>query len=573
MNPAPRKITAKVSSTATVVSSRPPSRTNSPRPPSPVKFSQSSNGSSVVSSAFKPKAKVNSSANVIRRSPSVVSNTPTATPRAGSPTKFTRAQNGTLSPTFTPRVAASNVSRPNGRPQTPVSAPGTPETRTRSLAGGSEVGRPSPMRPREGSGSQLHHAVSFSSLKQATTPNTSPTQSLRIRSKVSNISKTAENSPLSPTAAPGPPLRLRSPSSASNLSSTTNAPPQQFYPITTAVPAANPHRYGQMRPSPPHHAYTPPVSSAASDLQPNTSPKPSRPRFNSTARVDFNAANVISPPVPASPPISAVSFSSRSSISVASTSRTDDRRDSGATELPPSMGTGSPQHQRHGSSASVNLSDDQPQSPEVDEHHQVRAEAKSNRKIADLEISNRSLLTINASLEATKNRQAKEIRDLRRKLRESRLVLPPGAYRMAKSSWSAEEQQEEEDDSDDSELEDVTQGNGDEIYKRVKAMIEGLLTSGRAALEKKVEDFAEPSAKVLTAEEVQSWHRSNKLGDETDDHSDLDSVSQGDMSFTSTNYDDDDDHDDDPSDNDSPFFNTNIFNNSNAPPIRISEVD
>src|SRR5690606_17586279 len=111
-------------------------------------------------------------------------------------------------------------------------------------------------------------------------------------------------------------------------------------------------------------------------------PKPSRPRFNSTARVDFNAANVISPPVPASPPISAVSFSSRSSISVASTSRTDDRRDSGATELPPSMGTGSPQHQRHGSSASVNLSDDQPQSPEVDEHHQVRAEAKSNRKVS-----------------------------------------------------------------------------------------------------------------------------------------------------------------------------------------------
>jgi len=47
------------------------------------------------------------------------------------------------------------------------------------------------------------------------------------------------------------------------------------------------------------------------------------------------------------------------------------------------------------------------------------AEAKKNRKILDLEITNKSLLAINAGLEVTKLKQAKEIRDLKRKVRQS----------------------------------------------------------------------------------------------------------------------------------------------------------
>ncbi|KWU42561.1 hypothetical protein RHOSPDRAFT_35915 [Rhodotorula sp. JG-1b] len=46
-------------------------------------------------------------------------------------------------------------------------------------------------------------------------------------------------------------------------------------------------------------------------------------------------------------------------------------------------------------------------------------EAKVDRRIADLEIRNASLLTINADLERLKVKHRKEIRDLRRKLRES----------------------------------------------------------------------------------------------------------------------------------------------------------
>ena len=65
-------------------------------------------------------------------------------------------------------------------------------------------------------------------------------------------------------------------------------------------------------------------------------------------------------------------------------------------------------------------------------------------QIADLEITNRSLLSINSTLEATKHRQAKEIRELRRKLRESRLVLPPSAFKAVKSSITEDERTVEE---------------------------------------------------------------------------------------------------------------------------------
>lgn len=46
-------------------------------------------------------------------------------------------------------------------------------------------------------------------------------------------------------------------------------------------------------------------------------------------------------------------------------------------------------------------------------------EAKKNRKILDLEITNKSLLAINAGLEVTKLKQAREIRELKRKVRMS----------------------------------------------------------------------------------------------------------------------------------------------------------
>jgi len=141
------------------------------------------------------------------------------------------------------------------------------------------------------------------------------------------------------------------------------------------------------------------------------------------------------------------------------------------------------------------------------------------QQIADLEITNRSLLAINATLEATKHRQAKEIRELRRKLRESRLILPPRAFRAVKSSLGPAEIADDEEDDEEEEEEEgeaMKAEDGDKIYQRIKLILDGLLKSGQEALERDIKDFPEGgkgTAKVLTAEELRDWH-----GTENDEH-------------------------------------------------------
>jgi len=139
-------------------------------------------------------------------------------------------------------------------------------------------------------------------------------------------------------------------------------------------------------------------------------------------------------------------------------------------------------------------------------------------QIEDLEITNRSLLAINASLEATKHKQAREIRELRRKLRESRLMLPPRAFRAIKSSLGPEDIADDEDiDDDDEEDTDVH----DETYRRIKGILEGLLETGRRALRAEPRDFEKQGSgvKVLSAEEVRFWR-----GDMADDKSSIHSA-------------------------------------------------
>lgn len=140
-------------------------------------------------------------------------------------------------------------------------------------------------------------------------------------------------------------------------------------------------------------------------------------------------------------------------------------------------------------------------------------------------------------LEATKHKQAKEIRDLRRRLRESILVLPPSVYYAAKSSMAEDgtlpdDDKTEEDDEDEEEVDQaVLEGKTDESYRRVKGILEGLLESGRRALESKPEDFAgsgKGGAKVLSEEEARTWR-----GDDIDSRSILERLHADDASFTS----------------------------------------
>lgn len=194
----------------------------------------------------------------------------------------------------------------------------------------------------------------------------------------------------------------------------------------------------------------------------------------------------------------------------------------------------------------------------------LRAEAKSNRKvsaymlpihtatlirvqIADLEITNRSLLAINITLEATKHRQAKEIRDLRRRLRESILILPPVAYHAAKSSMVEDgtlKEDEDEEEGEDEHAEDdpheqaVLEGKTDESYRRVRSLLENLLESGRQALQSTPDDFrgSGASTKVLSEEEARTWR-----GDDPETRPILEEVEDGDSaSFVSASAGDDD---------------------------------
>lgn len=448
--------------------------------------------------------------------------------RPASPSKLpTKVRNETLSPTFKPRAQSTVKSTPI-RSQTPNSAPNTPELRNRSLTTTSEsAARYNDARTRQGSVS-LHHAVSFSSL-QVSTPSSvsesprffpfdqstasdkenpiSPT--IRIRSKVTGIAKSVSSDYTSNgSSTRTPKSHSRTPSVTSNTSP-SSPPIPQFYPITTATPAANPHRFATVRTSPPtsHPPYLP-------FLRPNGD------QFINNAKVNGAKVDPTSIPLPPhSPPTSALSFSSKSSVSQSSASYGGD---SAVSSSSTHQELGSQQqlratldtlvHYTSINSPDDNWSGDSGQDRDTDAgedtaERKVKAEAKSIRKIADLEITNRSLLSINASLEATKHRQAKEIRELRRKLRESRLILPPRAYRAVKSSLEPNEVADDEDDGEDDEEDDGDAvEDGDEIYKRIKAVLEGLLANGKRALERST---TEGGAKVLSAEEVRTWQGSS----------------------------------------------------------------
>lgn len=392
-------------------------------------------------------------------------------------------------------------------------------------------------RPRSGSVA-LHHAQSTSALQRnSPSPRTplsselplvrvdqdrvSPSAPIKITSKVSGLAKSnsIETDParsLSPPWVTTRPTHTRPPIPSLSSSLSLNAPPsppnsatvQSFYPITTAAPAANPHRYPSPRrgPSPTPYAY-----------QTFTPPEGPSKAARQALKAKVDPASIPLPPH--SPPISALSLSSKSSVSRSSlsldpshasvptfNSHTNKRLD---TEFARANNAIQSDHDDTISPTTNGRQSSQDRDSDCDSEnseHKARAAAKSNRKIADLEITNQSLLLINASLETTKNRQAKEIRDLKRKLRESRLILPPRAFRAVESL--VREEQEDEVEDDDSE---EGESGPDEAYARVKDMVEGLLESGRKALEKTPDDFRQGlSAKVLNADEVRSWRDSGQ---------------------------------------------------------------
>lgn len=160
----------------------------------------------------------------------------------------------------------------------------------------------------------------------------------KIKSKISRVALQQE--PIG--------LRNRTPS----ISSALSGPPEPtFYPITTATSAANPHRFAVR--SPPtrnfYHTFSPPRSEVITSS------------IFATKEEDHQPPN--------SPPTSAVSISSRSSVSKSSLSHADSTTDSSIHPVLFERDVSSP----------TEVAD-----ATADGEHTVRAEAKSNRKVDDL---------------------------------------------------------------------------------------------------------------------------------------------------------------------------------------------
>ena len=255
----------------------------------------------------------------------------------------------------------------------------------------------------------LHHVASFSSLAHSnvTTRRLAPSKSvvglsdrdregasspaMRIRSKVSPMAKSHSESitgTISPPLLPSTRPPISHTRSASTTSPPASPPIHHIYPITTAVPAANPHRFAQTRP--------PTVRNPAS-FQSNTlqSLNPSNDRPPRIGNVVAKVDPVFIPLPPHSPPTSALSFSSRSSISHSSAPHTAGSTDS---RLSPVIRNGNTEHLRSTldslvmytttNSGDDSYSGDSGHDRETDgeiennEDRKVKAEAKSNRKVS-----------------------------------------------------------------------------------------------------------------------------------------------------------------------------------------------
>ncbi|KAH8102398.1 hypothetical protein BXZ70DRAFT_928414 [Cristinia sonorae] len=556
---------AKVNSSATVQQRRPSSSSSSPniratasasatvappRAPSPFKLPQSisrnqssdSNGSSAV---MQFKAKVTSTA--ASRPKSVIGQvSPESRQRALTQATNDRSESvvsqrprggSASSPSVSAPLSRGHISSPSSSKLNPSNENGSASTSNASAVGGKGLVR-------------VKSKVSSLADTRPHSPSLPPSPLLPSRPLSSHINRTARvpsisNIKVTPPLAPSSVANSSPGSGTTSPTSPTSVSPSQRFATTRETHTSK------------HHVFQP--------FHANDDHAVTYAAYNASARngnaVVIDPASVPLPPQ--SPPTSTLSFSSRSSASRSSVSyETQNSSEASRSTAPTlhsrvngtngsvvSLGRGAerlspPMSGLEGlgikimqAMADESFEDDyvpermsRRESSVGDEDDDAdlldrkkRAQAKSNRKIEDLEITNRSLLAINSSLEATKHRQAKEIRDLRRKLRESRLILPPRAYRAVKSSDSAFARDDDEDDDDDDDDENeeeqqaVVEGKTDATYRRVRGLLESLLEEGRRALETKPEDLApggKGGAKVLSEEEARTWR-----GDDMDSHS------------------------------------------------------
>ncbi|KAH9814386.1 hypothetical protein DFH28DRAFT_928970 [Melampsora americana] len=132
-------------------------------------------------------------------------------------------------------------------------------------------------------------------------------------------------------------------------------------------------------------------------------------------------------------------------------------------------------------------------------------EARVNRKILDLEISNSSLLAINARLERTKLKQASEIRELRKKMTD-RSMGPISSH----SLYPTDDGQSIQSGPEDSESEPISQESlkienlmkEDEKFSEAIRVIESLMNRAKEALVYQAGEKDLQNKKVLNRVEI-----------------------------------------------------------------------
>ncbi|KDN52860.1 hypothetical protein K437DRAFT_253801 [Tilletiaria anomala UBC 951] len=152
-----------------------------------------------------------------------------------------------------------------------------------------------------------------------------------------------------------------------------------------------------------------------------------------------------------------------------------------------------------------------------------RSEAKKARKMLDLEITNKSLLAINAGLEVTKLKQAKEIRELKRRIREGRASIAPGDMGSLASGGFEEDEEEEEEEGDSDADEAIIPREDPELeamHTRCKGLIDRMLMQARNAIHYRFEPAKEGvGGKVLHPIEVEEMREEQAEAGVTPDDS------------------------------------------------------
>ena len=111
------------------------------------------------------------------------------------------------------------------------------------------------------------------------------------------------------------------------------------------------------------------------------------------------------------------------------------------------------------------------------------SDAKKARKMMDLEITNRSLLAINSGLEVAKLQQAREIRELKRRVREGRGPSMRGSALPASLAVEGDVEDEEEDlEDEDTDFTPREDPELEALHQRCKGLIDHMIVQCRDAI-------------------------------------------------------------------------------------------